>query len=205
MEFPRFSAKFKVDPGARGPAPECDVAPLLAPYGIACPSYVEFMHETIRSSFNGGMLRFLLPDTKVSLAGWNGPTGWGPDWPGRQGQLFVFAYDWMGRQFAFDRDRTNKQGEAEIGMLVPGTGELLEIPAVFHVFIEKILVYEGQAALAEKFYASWQKKQRKQLRHHECAGYKVPLFLDGEDTVENLEVVDMQIYISLMGQMCSQI
>lgn len=205
MEFPRFSAKFKADPGARGPAPDCDVVPMLANYGIVCPSYAQFMRETIRSSFNGGLLRFLLPDTKLSLSGWNGPDGWGPDWPGRQGQLFVFAYDWMGRQFGFDNERKNSQGEAEIGMLVPGTGELLEIPAVFHVFIEKTLVYESEAALAERFYASWQKKNKKQLRHHECAGYHVPLFLNGEDSVENLEVSDMQVYLSLMGRMSSQV
>ena len=205
MEFPRFSAKFKADPGARGPAPQCDVVPMLAQYGIACPSYVQFMRTTIRSSFNGGLLRFLLPETKVSLADWNGPDGWSHDWPGRRGQLFVFAYDWMGRQFAFDNERKNDRGEAEIGMLEPGTGELLQIPAVFHVFIEKVLIDQARAALAERFYDEWRKKIKKQLRHHECAGYAVPLFLNGEDNVENLEIVDVQIYLSLMGQMSSQI
>ncbi len=36
------------------------------------------------------------------------------------------------------------------------------------------------------------------LPHNKCVGYKVPLFLNGEDDIENLEVSDMEVYWEIM-------
>lgn len=33
---------------------------------------------------------------------------------------------------------------------------------------------------------------------NKCVGYKVPLFLNGEDDIENLEVSDMEVYWEIM-------
>ncbi|WP_434798222.1 T6SS immunity protein Tdi1 domain-containing protein [Terrisporobacter vanillatitrophus] len=35
-------------------------------------------------------------------------------------------------------------------------------------------------------------------------GYKVPLFLGGEDDISNLEEIDMEVYWSVTGQLNSQ-
>jgi Domain of unknown function (DUF1851) len=35
----------------------------------------------------------------------------------------------------------------------------------------------------------------------QCTGYKVPLFLGGKDPAENLEVIDLEVYWSLSGQL----
>lgn len=37
-----------------------------------------------------------------------------------------------------------------------------------------------------------------------CAGYKVPLFLGGSDSVDNLDLQDLAVYVSLSGQMYTQ-
>jgi hypothetical protein len=39
------------------------------------------------------------------------------------------------------------------------------------------------------------------LSSSQCAGYKVPLFLGGKDSLENLEVIDLEVYWSLSGQL----
>lgn len=36
------------------------------------------------------------------------------------------------------------------------------------------------------------------LKYNECAGYKIPLFLNGDDIVDNLEVSDMEVYWEIM-------
>lgn len=35
----------------------------------------------------------------------------------------------------------------------------------------------------------------------ECAGYRIPLFLDGEDSLENMEVSDMEVYWDMTDQL----
>jgi hypothetical protein len=36
------------------------------------------------------------------------------------------------------------------------------------------------------------------LKYDQCVGYKVPLFLNGQDELENLEVSDMEVYWEIM-------
>jgi Domain of unknown function (DUF1851) len=35
----------------------------------------------------------------------------------------------------------------------------------------------------------------------QCVGYQVPLFLGGKDSLENLEITDLDVYWSLSGQL----
>ena len=37
------------------------------------------------------------------------------------------------------------------------------------------------------------------LKHSECVGYKVPIYLNGKDEVSNLEVSDMEVYWGIMA------
>ena len=43
-----------------------------------------------------------------------------------------------------------------------------------------------------------EKQEHYVLKHNECAGYKVPLFLNGDDVVDNLEISDMEVYWEIM-------
>ena len=125
-----------------------------------------------------------------------------PDFSAR---VHPFAYDWMGRAFAIDDGRVN--GDQHMVLLLePGTGEALELPHSFTSFHEQ-LIDITEPALAAGFFREWANANAGALpiAPSECAGYKVPLFLGGKDTVENLDVVDLDVYWSLSGQLHSGI
>jgi hypothetical protein len=58
-------------------------------------------------------------------------------------------------------------------------------------------------ALAARFFAAWAHANPGQvpLDSGECAGYQVPPFLGGKDTIDNLEVINLEVYWSLCGQL----
>lgn len=54
--------------------------------------------------------------------------------------------------------------------------------------------------LAAGFFSEWYEASgHYELLHSQCAGYKVPLFLNGQDTLDNLEVSDMEVYWEIMA------
>ncbi|WP_395403751.1 T6SS immunity protein Tdi1 domain-containing protein [Arthrobacter sp. UC242_113] len=89
----------------------------------------------------------------------------------------------------------------EVIMLEPGTGEALEVPVAFSEFHTQGLEDFFDACLAPDFFAEWMATGRRDVQFSECIGYKVPLFLGGEDCVLNLESSDIEIYWSLMGDL----
>lgn len=116
-----------------------------------------------------------------------------------------FGYDWLGRQFAVDEGRV-VGGRPQVLLLEPGTAEALEIPVSFSELHDEELIDHIDAALAADFFASWSTSNADSLPllRTQCVGYKVPLFLGGEDTVENLEVSDLDVYWSICGQLRRQ-
>jgi Domain of unknown function (DUF1851) len=114
-----------------------------------------------------------------------------------------FAYDWLGRQFALDAGRV-EAGEPLVLLVEPGTGEALEVPLSFAAFHEQLFKLRDPA-LAAGFFSEWARANPDlvPLKAAECVGYRVPLFLDGEDRIENLEVIDMEVYWSVCGQLRS--
>ena len=61
------------------------------------------------------------------------------------------------------------------------------------------IVEYHEDSLASEFFNEWYEKQEHYvLKHNECAGYKVPLFLNGDDVVDNLEISDMEVYWEIM-------
>lgn len=121
-------------------------------------------------------------------------------YPEFKGELTCFAFDWLGRQFALDPSRGTKP-DFEVIMLEPGTGEALEVPVAFSQFHDRGLNDYFDACLAPDFFAEWMATREQDLKFHECAGYNVPLFLGGKDEVSNLEVSDIEVYWSLMGDL----
>jgi hypothetical protein len=91
-------------------------------------------------------------------------------------------------------------------MLEPGTGEALEIPSGFVSFHDEEFVDYRNEALASEFFASWATANpgAVPLQASECVGYRVPLFLGGRDTVDNLEVTDFDVYWTITGQLSIQ-
>ena len=116
------------------------------------------------------------------------------------GRASGFAYDWLGRIFALDGTRL-EGGLPSVVMFTPGTGEALEAPCNLITFHENELIDYREEALAATFYKQWLAKGGSTPKHDECVGYKKPLFLGGEDTVENLELSDLVVYWGICAQL----
>ena len=119
-------------------------------------------------------------------------------------RVFCFSYDWLGRHFALDLLR-KERGQYLILMMDPGTGEALEIPADFNTFHQHELVQFRNEALAVDFFRAWLASYGPTPSSSECVGYKKPLFLGGRDDVDNLELIDMEVYWSLSSQLLQKI
>ena len=87
-------------------------------------------------------------------------------------------------------------------LVEPGTGEVLEIPLSLGPFHEQLDDLR-EAALAAGFFEQWSVANpiSVPLRETDCVGYQVPLFLGGKDIVANLEVIDIEVYWTLCGQL----
>ncbi len=113
--------------------------------------------------------------------------------PKFQNDIQVFGYDWLGRNFALDTKRD------VVLIFEPGTGEILNTQKNFVNFHNNEIPQYHNACLASDFFDKWFKANNHFiLPHNKCAGYKVPLFLNGEDDIKNLEVSDMEVYWEIM-------
>jgi len=122
-----------------------------------------------------------------------------------QDRAITFGFDWLGRQFAVDRDRTGPSGHLCL-LLEPGTGQALELPFTAVELHQDGFIDLTDAALASDFYRRWRHEtdDPDPLGAAECIGYRIPLFLGGADEMSNLERTDMAVYWSLVGQLISQ-
>ena len=125
--------------------------------------------------------------------------------PALKNKIKVFGYDWLGRCFATDSDRV-KDGHNQILLIEPGAGEAMEIPSDITGFHNEILIEYTNSALADKFYHEWRKFESNQggIEPDQCVGYRIPLFMRGSDTVDNLELSDLEVYLDICGQLRAQ-
>ena len=149
----------------------------------------EFLEYCSGKSFLNGLYRI---HNTADIPKWNDIAG--RAFPEFAGIIKVFGYDWLGRHFAVDsRDNT-------ILLLEPGTGEVLGIPADFVDFHNTEIAEFTDDCLAAGCFSEWYEASgHYELLHSQCAGYKVPLFLNGQDTLDNLEVSDMEVYWEIMA------
>lgn len=113
----------------------------------------------------------------------------------------LFGFDWLGRCFGIDL-RENSQGK--ILLFEIGTNDVLEIPCSFQEFLNEEIPLYSDACLAEAFFNEWMEYSNEKIEYGTCVGYKIPLFLGGEDTVDNLEKSDMEVYWGVILQIKKQ-
>lgn len=158
--------------------------------------YRSLMAKFGGATFDHGLYRLLRPE---AVTHWTDVVS--DAFPEYRQRIVCFGYDWLGRQFAVDSGRRDR-GEALVLMLEPGTGEALEIPATLQEFHDVELVEYSDAALAADFFRRWQQAKRyPDVDRQQCAGYKVPLFLGGKDNESNLELIDVEVYWMICGQL----
>jgi hypothetical protein len=89
-------------------------------------------------------------------------------------------------------------------MLDVGAGEYFAIPATFDEYLDVELVDFSEEAAGAQRYDSWLACGRAAPSETQCVGYSQPLFLGGEDSLENMEIIDMAVYVELHGQLFEQ-
>ncbi|HET9655067.1 MAG TPA: T6SS immunity protein Tdi1 domain-containing protein [Kineosporiaceae bacterium] len=125
--------------------------------------------------------------------------------PEYRGRVSCFGFDWLGRQFALDSGRGTPD-DPEVLMFEPGTGESLEASVPFSRFHDEELVDYTDDILAARFFSEWMSASGgSEIGFDQCVGYRTPLFLGGDDVVANLEVSDIDVYWTIMGQLRLQV
>lgn len=122
-------------------------------------------------------------------------------YPNFKNQFKPFGYDWLGRCFAIN----TKSNPETILFFEIGSGHALTIPCSFKDFLNNEIGENAEACLAVSFFVSWLQENQKAIPYGYCIGYKVPLFLSGEDALSNLEENDMDVYWHILGQILNQI
>ncbi|OAH13201.1 T6SS immunity protein Tdi1 domain-containing protein [Streptomyces jeddahensis] len=120
---------------------------------------------------------------------------------GFEQRMYCFGFDWLGRNLAVDL-ATGEPADPHVVLVEPGAGELMESGIGLHPFHDEVLVTDT-SPLAADFFDQWRATQPgfERLAFDECVGYKVPLFLGGEDEVHNLERVPYDVYWDLCVQL----
>ena len=78
----------------------------------------------------------------------------------------------------------------------------MQIPANVFDFHNIELVEFSDDCLAKPFYLQWTDFDNSPIAYSECIGYKIPLFLGGDDTLENLERTNLDVYLDLYVFKC---
>ncbi len=118
--------------------------------------------------------------------------------PDFEEKFLLFGYDWLGRFYATDAT------ESIILVFDPSTNDIMDLENQFDFFVNKTLLKNANDILALKLYKKYLKNNNKPSFAN-CVGYKVPLFLGGEDVLENFEETDMEVYWSISAQIIAQI
>jgi hypothetical protein len=161
--------------------------------------YEGFMREYAGVTFNDGVYRI---HTLKDRAKWTRLIVEAS--PAYRGRISAFGCDWLGRQFTLDFKRDIDKHH-QVLMFEPGTGLVLQIPSTFQSFHEEVLIEQSDAAISDIFFREWLRAGNRGPGPTECAGYKVPLFMSGADTIDNLELVDMEVYWEITAQLVAQI
>lgn len=117
--------------------------------------------------------------------------------PDYKGRFELFGYDWMGRCFAVTS--LGEEGE-KILVFDPSTLEVNDIPLNFTDFINKAIPTSANECFSSDAFINWHNTNSAELDYLQCLGNKVPLFLGGNDELDNMELSDMDVYWHILGQ-----
>ncbi len=97
-----------------------------------------------------------------------------------------FGSDWLGRQFALY--------ENKLKMFDVETNQVYSMDYSFVDFHNQCIVENVNDCFTMDYYNLWLNEYNLKLAGNQCVGYKVPLILNGIDSLENFEVKDMETY-----------
>lgn len=152
----------------------------------------DFVLQLGGKTFGNGLFRSF---SKENLEAWTGNVN--EAYPEFEGKFILFGYDWLGRCFGID---LRKKSRGNVLMFEIGAAEIFEIPCSFLEFLNEEIPEYSDECLAEEYFHQWTESSGKTLEYGRCAGYRIPLFLGGEDALDNLEDSDMDVYWSVLTQ-----
>jgi len=190
--YERFAEAFEQDS-----LPAAD--PGREPLQSRLSEFDALIHRFGGRSFRQGLYRVV---PRPELTAWTAVVT--SAFPAYQGQVGVFAFDWLGRAFGCVTDRLENERPG-VAMFEPGTGQVLEIPCNVVDFHESELIDFADAALADAFHRLWLADGGSVPERHQCIGYRKPLFLGGSDDVSNLELCDLDVYWGLAAQLTARL
>jgi hypothetical protein len=158
----------------------------------------EFLAEFGGRSFNKGLLRTLECDEIGHWAELMSAV-----FPPFYGRVQPFAYNTTGAIFALNITRVRNDIPI-VTYFDPMLGEAKNVDRTLDQTIEDGFLKSYDRFLGTAFYKDWVKAGGKPPARHQCIGMKVPLFLGGEDSVDNLELIDMDVYWNFLGQILEQ-
>lgn len=109
--------------------------------------------------------------------------------------FYCFAFDWTGRAYAADR-----KGDV-LYMFDPATGQYYRIKNNLEAFLNEAFVDFRDEDLLIPQFEELSGLYGDGLAFQDCIGFKVPLFLGGEDEPDNYEVISMDVYWELNYQL----
>jgi hypothetical protein len=116
-----------------------------------------------------------------------------------KGHVECFGIDWLGRVFAWDFQHK------KVLSLDPGFGEAITIPCSFAELHNIEFVEYSDESLSSGLYHEYVTKYGKIESDRKCLGYKISPFLGGEDSVDNLEAIDPEVYWSLSTEIYNKV
>lgn len=103
--------------------------------------------------------------------------------------IVVISYDWYGRQFAINIKEINL-----IHMYDPATFEYFNIHDNISEFHNLTITDSDEDLLLNEEFQDWLKVENHLLDIIECVGFKVPLFMNGQESLSNTERINMKFY-----------
>lgn len=173
--------------------------PLVLPNSLKqSTGAVEFFSNFEGSTFSNGLYRV---HSIVGIEKWTRIVE--DSFPTFKNIIKCFGYDWNGRQFALDFSRV-LNNEPVVLMFDIAIGKVFKIPASFHEFHNCELVDYPNDIFELDLFNEWSFLTKSKIFYHQCVGYKLPLFLNSENDIENLEITDMEVYWHLFGTLLKQ-
>jgi len=158
-------------------------------------SAVELLARFAGTTFGGGVYRLYGAD---EIGSWTAAVG--EPFEDYRHSVRCFGRDWLCNQFCLDSRRKNARHEPLVLMFEISTGQVLEIPETLESFHSKAIVNDPHGTLLADTFRQWRLIDPQPLSSTECVGYKLPLFLNGKDELENLERIDAEVYWHITSQ-----
>lgn len=193
VDLTQFYSKFR----ATGSIPNAPVPPAIAKR--VGPDFVAIIQELGGKIFNDGLYRVY---TGAQIEKMTAIIC--EQFDSVKGQAFAFAADWMGRQFVIDFTEI-VDGQPTVECFDSATPESFATDQAIIQFHNDSMVNMTDATVDEERFLEWMEQTKTPLAHDQCVGYNRPIFMGGDADFSNMDVTDIEVHITICGQLWREI